>query len=122
MENDAARAPTAQTLPHTDDPNSGRERSATIVKPKLSSFTQYKTPPFKRPDAKAAAAASRAPLSEEMVFAEFSPVSHWLQTCLPGPDLPKAVKSQLKPFKVALDAKEKGMYPGLVRRIVVSRM
>ncbi|KAH9903275.1 hypothetical protein C8Q73DRAFT_662079 [Cubamyces lactineus] len=113
MEQDSAHAPTVKTLPRTDDSNSGRERSTTIVKAKLSSFTQFKTPPFKRPDAKAAAAARRAALSKEMAFAEFSPVSHWLNTCLPGPDLPKTIRSRLEPFKVALDAREKGMYSGL---------
>ncbi|KAH9903276.1 hypothetical protein C8Q73DRAFT_45860 [Cubamyces lactineus] len=48
-----------------------------------------------------------------MSFVEFSPVSHWLDTCLPGQSLPRTVKSKVKTFNVALNGKEKGMYHGL---------
>ncbi|KAH9903267.1 hypothetical protein C8Q73DRAFT_785869 [Cubamyces lactineus] len=50
-----------------------------------------------------------------MSFVEFSDVSGWLETCLPGDDLPDDVRSKVKPFDVALDSKEAGMYPGLCK-------
>ena len=116
-----ARVPSTQTLIRTDEINTdgGRPRSNTRIEPKLSSLTHFKTFPSEL-DAKAAAAARRVALAKEMSFVEFSPVSHWLDTCFPGPSLPRNVSAKVKAFDVALDGKEKGMYPGLVCRFVAS--
>ncbi|KAI0324528.1 hypothetical protein GY45DRAFT_363257 [Cubamyces sp. BRFM 1775] len=50
-----------------------------------------------------------------MTFVELSDVSEWLDTCLPGGDLPVNIRRSVVPFEVALDRQDVGMYPGLCK-------
>ncbi|KAJ8488556.1 hypothetical protein ONZ51_g3456 [Trametes cubensis] len=88
----------------------------TIVDPKkLSSSMQNEMPPSStgNNDARAIARNRRAALAREMHWVTFSSASDWLDTCLPGEDVPDTIASTLTPFNVTVGNGENAMYPGL---------
>ncbi|KAI0323918.1 hypothetical protein GY45DRAFT_1341131, partial [Cubamyces sp. BRFM 1775] len=117
MANKTPRTVSLQTLSRTkvQDPRVARLHSSTWVSAKLSSFSNFRTASIPSASAEEQITDRRIALAREMTFVEFPHVSEWLDTCLPGDDLPVNIRRSVVPFEVALDRQEVGMYPGLCK-------